>query len=43
MKETKKIKRQFLWGWGVEGRKIAWVKCDSISKPKEMEWEESKS
>jgi len=25
-KTIKEIQRDFLWGWGQEGRKIAWVK-----------------
>jgi len=34
-KEIVKIQRDFLWGWGHEGRKIAWVKWETICKPKE--------
>jgi len=30
--EIKKIQKEFLWGWGSEGRKIAWVKWDNICK-----------
>ena len=30
-----KIQRDFLWGWGFEGRKIAWVKWEQMCKPKE--------
>lgn len=31
-----KIQRNFLWGWGSEARKIAWVKWENICKPKEI-------
>ena len=35
-KELIKIQRNFLWGWGSEARKIAWVSWENICKPKEM-------
>ncbi|XP_068498505.1 uncharacterized protein [Phaseolus vulgaris] len=28
--------RKFLWGWGTEGRKIAWTSWDNICKEKEV-------
>ncbi|XP_068477142.1 uncharacterized protein [Phaseolus vulgaris] len=28
--------RKFLWGWGTEGRKIAWISWDNICKEKEV-------
>ena len=36
-KELIKIQRNFLWGWGSEARKIAWVSWENICKPNEME------
>ena len=30
-----RIQREILWGWGHEGRRIAWVKCGNIFKTKE--------
>ncbi|XP_027905945.1 uncharacterized protein LOC114165552 [Vigna unguiculata] len=35
-KELIKIQRNFLWVWGSEARKIAWVSWENICKPKEM-------
>ena len=35
-KELIKIQRNFLWGWGSEDRKIAWVRWENICKPKEV-------
>jgi len=34
--EIKKIQKDFLLGWGSEGRKITWVKWDNICKSKEI-------
>jgi len=34
-KSIKKIQRVFLWEWGQEERKIAWVKWDFIFKTKD--------
>jgi len=31
-----RIQRNFLWGWGSEAKKIAWVKWEKICKPKEV-------
>jgi len=33
-KELTTLQRRFLWGWGSDKRKIAWVKWESICKPK---------
>jgi len=33
-KRLQKIQRNFLWGWGSDGRKIAWIKWENICKPK---------
>jgi len=33
-KEIRRIERDFLWGWGYETGKIAWVKWDNMGKPK---------
>jgi len=35
IKEITKLKRQFLWGWGYEGKKMAWIKWETICKSKE--------
>jgi len=32
--EIRKIQRKFLWGWGVEGRKIAWVQWEKLYQNK---------
>jgi len=34
-KEIIQIQRKFLWGWGKEGRKIAWTSWENICKAKE--------
>ena len=34
-KEITKLQRKFLWGWGTEGRKIAWTSWENICKAKE--------
>ncbi|XP_068503760.1 uncharacterized protein [Phaseolus vulgaris] len=34
-KEITKLQRKLLWGWGSEGRKIAWISWDNICKAKE--------
>ena len=34
-KEITKLQRNFLWGWGTEGRKIAWTSWENICKTKE--------
>ena len=34
-KEITKLQRKFLWGWGAEGRKIAWTSWENICKAKE--------
>ena len=31
-----RIQRDFLWGWGAEGRKIAWVSWRLVCKPREF-------
>jgi len=33
-KEITKLQRRFLWGWGAEGRKIAWTSWENICKAK---------
>jgi len=33
-KDIMRIQRKFLWGWGAEGRKIAWVKWETLCKPR---------
>ncbi|XP_068477323.1 uncharacterized protein [Phaseolus vulgaris] len=35
--ENKKIKRNFLWGWGSEGRKIARVSWKKVCEPRDVE------
>ena len=35
-KMIRKIQRDFLWGWGHDGRKIAWIKWDHIVKLRKM-------
>ena len=37
LKEIEKIQRRFLWGWGSEGRKIAWVSWKKACKPREAD------
>jgi len=32
-----RIQRNFLWGWGSEGRKIAWPSWEKVCKPREFE------
>jgi len=32
-----RIQRDFLWGWGAKGRKIAWVSWRLVCKPREFE------
>ena len=34
-KEITKLKSNFLWGWGAEGRKIAWSSWENICRLKE--------
>jgi len=34
-KIIRKLQREFLWGWGHEGRKIAWVRWEHICRTKE--------
>ena len=34
--EVIKIQRKFLWGWGHDRRRLAWIKWDAMSKPKEL-------
>jgi len=29
-KEVEKLQRNFLWGWGSEGRKVAWVSWKKV-------------
>jgi len=29
---------RFLWGWGLEGRKVSWVAWDKVCLPIEMGW-----
>jgi len=31
-----RIQRNFLWGWGFEGRKIAWASWEKVCKPHEF-------
>jgi len=31
-----KLQRDFLWGWGAEGRKIAWASWNLVCKPREF-------
>jgi len=31
-----KLQRDFLWGWGTDGRKIAWVSWNLACKPREF-------
>ena len=33
-KEITSLQRRFLWGWGSEGRKIAWIKWETCCKSK---------
>jgi len=35
IKELCSLQRNFLWGWGYEVKKIAWVRWGSICRPKE--------
>jgi len=32
-----RIQRNFLWGWGSEGRKITWASWEKVCKPVEVE------
>jgi len=34
--QIRRIQTKFLWGWGSEGRKIAWVKWKTICNPVEV-------
>jgi len=34
-KSTQKSQTRFLWGWGQEGRKIAWVRWEKLCRPKQ--------
>ncbi|XP_068461619.1 uncharacterized protein [Phaseolus vulgaris] len=34
-KEITKLQRKFLWGWGTDGKKIAWTSWENICKAKE--------
>jgi len=29
------IQRKFLWGWGQEGKKVSWVKWNTLHKNKD--------
>ena len=31
-----RIQKDFLWGWGSEGRKIAWASWEKVCKPREF-------
>ena len=31
-----RIQRNFLWGWGSEGRKIAWASWKKVCEPREI-------
>jgi len=33
IKKIVSIQRNFLWGWGFEGRKIAWVAREKVCEP----------
>ncbi|XP_068486473.1 uncharacterized mitochondrial protein AtMg00310-like [Phaseolus vulgaris] len=35
LKKIVSLQRNFLWGWGSDGRKIAWAAWDKVCKPKE--------
>jgi len=35
MKKIISLQRNFLWGWGSEGRKIAWVVWDKVCESQE--------
>ena len=35
LKEIVKLQRDFLWGWGSEGRKIAWASWEKVCEPRE--------
>jgi len=35
VKELVKLQRNFLWNWGSEGRKIAWVSWNKMCQPRE--------
>jgi len=35
MREVKRIQKNFLWDWGSENRKIAWVAWDKICQSKD--------
>ena len=35
VKEVKRIQKSFLWGWGSENKKIAWVAWDKVCESKE--------
>ena len=34
--QTRRIQAKFLWGWGCESRKIAWVKGKKVCSPLEV-------
>jgi len=35
LKDFEKVQRRFLWGWGDEGRKVAWVSWRKVCEPRE--------
>jgi len=35
LKEFEKVQRRFLWGWGDEGKKVAWVSWRKVCEPRE--------
>jgi len=35
LKEFEKVQRRILWGWGDEGRKVAWVSWRKVCEPRE--------
>jgi len=36
LNEINTIQRKFLWGWGHDGKKIAWVSWKTVCKSKDM-------
>jgi len=36
VEEVERLQRNFLWGWGSEGRKVAWVSWKIVCETKEM-------